>query len=169
VFGRGEFLLLAGRARNLGRSLVHPVAARWLPAIETQVRLQGSRQWELLWDSLTESAEKLGLHRIQLDLNLPMIQESFNATWERPAAPEPDRCWQIRLPLMTMSDQPIGGLTVCGQRNGDPVCQDIERLLEIVEPFEERLRSLAEQQLAAIPSVVPVHRNGHPPVQGMKG
>lgn len=151
IFGRGEFLLLAGRARNLGRSLVHPLApnGRGL-TVQTQVRLQGSRQWELLWESLTESAEKLGLRRIQLDLNLPMMQESFNATWEQPSGTSPDRCWQVGLPLMMLTDEPVGRITVQGERNGTTACDQIERLLELLGPFEDQLRDFTQ---AAVPAL----------------
>jgi len=43
------------------------------------VRLQGNQKWEMLWETLTESAEKLRLARVHLDVNAPALHESYVA------------------------------------------------------------------------------------------
>ena len=119
---------------------------------------------------MTESADKLGLQQIDLDLNLPQVQEGFNATWERPSIGHSDRRWKMVLPLVA-TDQLLGQLTICGERNGEPLCDDINLLLELVEPFEARLRTLTEPDAVATCDLRPVAvpGNDHPPVEAMKG
>ena len=70
-FGQGEFVLLRSRLWNAARSLVRRPDANNSLARESTTRIQGSRQWETLWATLTESADKLGLTRIHLSRQRP--------------------------------------------------------------------------------------------------
>ena len=47
------------------------------------------------------------------------------------------------LPLVATA-QLFGQLTICGERNGQPLCDDVNLLLELIEPFEVRLQTLTE-------------------------
>ncbi len=144
LFGRGEFLLLAGKFRNLSASLFHLVVNR-AHIRQNQVRLQGSRQWDLLWQTVTESAEKLSLARVRLDLNLPAMREGYNATWERGQPAELEDCWSVELPLV-LEHRTVGRLQVRGRRNGSPAHEDIEKLLDMLGPFEEKLLAITQEQ-----------------------
>jgi len=170
AFGRAEFLLVTNRVRRIGVSLMQPVRRGSSKIQQSKVRLQGSREWGLLWATLTESADKLGLQHITLDLNLPQIHEGFHATWEQALLGDRDRRWKMVLPLVA-NGQLLGHLTVCGERNGEPLCDDINLLLEICEPFETRLQTLTERHAVAPFDLIPVAvpGNDHPPVEEMKG
>jgi hypothetical protein len=146
MFGRPEFLLLAGHLRRASRSLVRPMASGETRVFETVVRLQGSRQWELLWAALTESADKLQLSKICLDVDLTAAREGYHASWERPLDDGFERCWRMEIPLV-VADRLVGRLTMTGQRNGESACRDIERLLDLVEPFETHLLTIAQHEL----------------------
>lgn len=149
VFGRAELLLLVGRLCHLSPWLVRPAASNGPRIRQTTIRLQGSRQWETLWRVLTNSAEKFHLDKVCLDLNLPAEKEGYTATWERPSPGDFEHRWHVDLPL-GVADKPVGRLTIAGERNGKSTCRIIEQLLELVKPFEARLRALAAQDLPAL-------------------
>ncbi len=154
IFGNAEFQLLIRRLRNAGRSFAkRPGGAKDEP-IETVVRLQGSGRWDTLWDTLRESAEKLPLEKISLDLSLPMIHEGYSATWARSAQVEDDRCWRVDVPLM-FDHQKVGQLTVAGEQNGETTSQMIAKVLDLVEPFELKLRAIAAEQHPSPPHTGP--------------
>jgi UDP-GlcNAc:undecaprenyl-phosphate GlcNAc-1-phosphate transferase len=143
LFGRAEFALLWNRFRNMVRALVPGLAGTSAEAASSAVRVQGSRRWDLLWEALTESVEKFHATRLHLDLDLPMIQESYDATWEKSDRSDREVSWRMEIPLVVGSIR-VGSLNVTGQRNGVPICRDIEPLLEIVESIESQLSSLVE-------------------------
>jgi UDP-GlcNAc:undecaprenyl-phosphate GlcNAc-1-phosphate transferase len=154
-FGRGELQLLAARGRRLSMAFATPIIGRSLVSRQSQVRLQGTREWELLWEGLTETAEKLKLRRVQLDVNLPRMHESFNAVWERPGDSEREDQWQVSVPL-TISDRTVGRLIILGQRNGHQVCREIESLVDFIETFEQQFGDFAaETVLGGIPRPQP--------------
>ncbi len=157
VFGRGEMVLLFDRLKSVGISLLHPLVTRDAAVRETAVRLQGSGDWDLLWTTLTESADRLHLVRIRLDVNLPLAQESYSAAWERTLADGADRCWKVDIPLL-LTGQPIARLTVVGERNGESSCSAIDLLMDMLVPFEERICSLADDYSAL--GTLSLARNG---------
>ncbi len=148
LFGRGEFGLLAVRARDMTLSLVRPIDPNPSQARERVARFQGSRQWELLWTTLIESAEKLELTMISLDLNVPSIAESFHAHWSRNGQNETETEWRLRLPL-SVAGHSAGKLIIAGQRDDASACPRIELILEMLEPFESRLRDLTLDEITA--------------------
>jgi UDP-GlcNAc:undecaprenyl-phosphate GlcNAc-1-phosphate transferase len=141
LFGRAEFLLFWNRFRSILRTTMPGLAGSSVEAASSAVRLQGSRRWNLLWEALTESAEKFHATRLHLDLDLPMIQESYNATWEKPDRCDREVSWQMEIPLVVGLTQ-VGRLNVTGQRNGVAMCCNIEPLLEVVDSIESQLSSL---------------------------
>jgi UDP-GlcNAc:undecaprenyl-phosphate GlcNAc-1-phosphate transferase len=143
-FGRAESALIWKRISDLGRSLSPVTAEDRGTSSEDTVRLQGSREWDILWKMLTESAEKLHLRKIHLDLNLPMLHEGFNATWESHDPQNPEMHWQVDIPLV-VNCCPAGRLTVVGERNGVPAAHDIECVLEVVDSIEAELPVFVER------------------------
>lgn len=143
LFGRGEMLLVAHRVRRVGASLMHPLKPRPNGTVQTSVRLQGREHWDLLWGNLTETADRMHLARLHLDVHLPMLHESYNATWDRPPSDNHDERWQIDVPLM-VSGRPVGRLTIAGHSNGSGSTHQIEQLRELIEPLETRIRTLTQ-------------------------
>ena len=138
LFGRVESEMLLRRLSGLGRSLIYGTKSREIEPGEEILRLQGSRQWRTLWETLTESATRLHVYRIHLDLNLPKYHEGFSATWESADRPNSEMHWSVDIPLMVDGGL-AGRLTVLGCRNGEPVAREIESLLEVASSLEREL------------------------------
>jgi UDP-GlcNAc:undecaprenyl-phosphate GlcNAc-1-phosphate transferase len=148
LFGRGEFGLLASRARDIALSIVRPIDPRFRRALETTARFQGSREWDVLWATLTESAGRLQLTKISLDLNVPAIAEGYHASWSRNGREDHENEWKLKLPL-AVAGHTAGSLTIAGERDDDSACPSIELILEMLEPFESRLRDLTVDEIVA--------------------
>ncbi len=135
VFGRTELMLVGNRLRTVGRSLV---GARKNGIQMTSIRLQGAGRWETLWETFTEAAEKLGLCEILLDINYPAEHEEYHASWKTPGRLNRRHCWRVELPFL-VGAHPVGHLVIVGQSDGRPACEDIQKVLDMVEPFESQL------------------------------
>ena len=142
VFGHSELKLVSIRLSGFVRSLVTVRGRDPKIAVQQTVRLQGSRPWELLWESLTEWADKLDLRHIRLDLNLPLLGEGYHASWERTTNGDVDRCWRLDLPLIA-GQRVAGYLKISGDRTGTAT-ENMQRVLDLLEPFEAHLLMLAE-------------------------
>jgi UDP-GlcNAc:undecaprenyl-phosphate/decaprenyl-phosphate GlcNAc-1-phosphate transferase len=159
LFGQAEFVLLWTRARGALHG-VAPISPSLSDNMTNGViRLQGSRQWEVLWETVSEAAAKLHLNRVFVDLNLPALHENLSATWERPGFCDRERCWQVDLPLMVTGHM-VGRLVAVSVRNGAPMCREIEPVFELVEAVESQLGAFLEAAGDARPhrsSPVSVH------------
>ena len=145
LFGRTEFLLSLGRLRRISHSFVAPFVSRQSGTSHTFIQKQGARRWDQIWETLIESAERLSLSRISLNLSFPISHKGFNATWERSASDDTERCWRMEVPLL-VEGQPVGHLTILGQRNGQPASREIECSLDLLEEFETQLLAMANRE-----------------------
>jgi UDP-GlcNAc:undecaprenyl-phosphate GlcNAc-1-phosphate transferase len=114
------------------------------------VQLQGERQWTLLWESLTEWGDKLHLLHIVLDVNLPAMREGFHANWNRPSHRERHEVWRLDFPLF-VDGLAVGRLEVAGDHleSDGSVGTSIERLVDLLEPFEKAFAAVATSPTAA--------------------
>ncbi len=160
VFGRAELLLLGGHLRKVGRTIVTPMAVREHTASEISVRLQGSGEWESVWEAFIESIDCARLDEIRLDVNCPVAHEAYHASWERLKRDDSKRCWRLQYPLVIDGRQ-VGGLVVVGKCNGRSACEDMQNLipalqaleLTLVDMFgEEIIVSDKEDNLASVPA-----------------
>jgi UDP-GlcNAc:undecaprenyl-phosphate GlcNAc-1-phosphate transferase len=143
IFGHVEFVMLASRVKSLGMSLVN---ARTSGAWQTSFRLQGTRHWEILWQSLIEYADKAQLLEVKLDINLAAIQEGYHASWRRRSTFERREQWRVELPLFTETHV-VGRLTIAGGReDGVLVCEAIGRILDMLASLESEISTLASSQ-----------------------
>ena len=149
IFGRVELLLVGNRLRRVGRLLVSPMVSKPTEALETTVHIRGSRQWDLLWTTFVESSDKLQLTEIRLDVSVPTIHEAYHASWQRPGKTPPEACWNVDIPLV-FDDQPVGRVRVAGRRDERSACLSIQHLMELIEPFELRLQTLARDEVPAM-------------------
>lgn len=154
AFGRAELFLVGARLRGFSRGLMSPLFPRRGAAWQTTLRLQGNRQWDLLWNTFIESADKLDLLRIRLDLNLPTMHEAYHASWERSAASRSDYRWHVEIPLMQHL-RPMGLIRVTGRCGKGSPCAQMQQLLDLIEPFEASLRAIAADEASAITSNQP--------------
>jgi UDP-GlcNAc:undecaprenyl-phosphate GlcNAc-1-phosphate transferase len=157
MFGHAELRLLASRLNATGRSLIRINIRRRTPGTNSSVHLQGYREWQQLWADLTESAEALAVHRVELNVNAPMIQEGFHASWTLRAS-DPERTWRLDMPVVA-SGRPIGRVRLVGERLADFRAGDLEKILCLFESFESQVQLLftpaADSPPKAAPPVLP--------------
>ena len=146
VFGRAELLLLGGHIRRIGRTIVTPMAVRENTASEISVRLQGSGEWESVWETFVESIDCTRLDEIRLDVNCPVAHEAYHASWERLKRDDSKRCWRLEYPLVIDGRQ-IGGLVVVGKRNGHSSCEDMQQLIPALQALELRLVGMFGEEM----------------------
>ena len=145
MFGRAELFLLGNRLGHVGKSLIPSFTSKKNGVRETTIRLQGSGDWNVLWETLIESASKFGLHEIHLNVSSPIIQEDYHASWVRPDGEgNRDRRWQMELPLL-VADRSIGFLKIVGNRLEESSCGNMQGLLEFVGLLEKELSALCEE------------------------
>lgn len=154
IFGHTELLLALVKTRAFVRSVVSPRRRKSHTPWDDAVRLQGTRQWELLWETLTESAAKLELVQVRLDVNVPRLGEGYHASWNRPHDGSHDRYWRLELPLIA-DHRVMGYLKVVGERGGE-AGQNLERLLDLMEQIEAHLLKIATAELNGVSRRSPV-------------
>ncbi len=141
MFGHSELRLVASRFQSLGRSFFringrHPRSQ----GTHSAVHLQGNCEWAYVWAGLKEAALELPVNNLELNLNAPMIQEGFHASWARRAADEED-VWRFELPLMAAGHR-IGHLRVSGERAPHLPAAELEKILCLFETVEAQLETL---------------------------
>lgn len=153
TFGHIEFALLRERFRQHGLAFRSDETNHSMPRHGT-VRLQGSHEWERLWESLVESADSYSLTKLQLTIHMPAVHEAFYANWKAPKnkSIDSDTLWKMTHPLM-IEDEVVGKLDIAGIADGtsSSTTAQISNVLEFLEPIEEdlcRIRTtLREQRL----------------------
>lgn len=153
VFGYTEFLLLTSRLKAVGASFFLPLRGTNGSVRQACVRLQGSRQWEGLWIDLTDSAERLNLNSIRLDVNVPSLHEVFHASWDRVDRVETAELWRTEVPLF-VRDKVVGRVEITGTRQNGSVSQWLSQLSEVLQSLESRVVTLAQEDGA-------VHETNH--------
>ncbi len=144
VFGHTEVLLAAVRVRSLLRSIFWPRPRDMTAGWDDVVHLQGTRQWGVLWETLTESAGRMGFVQLCLDLNVPTLGEGYHAAWNRPNNSESNRLWRLELPLLN-NDRVLGYVKVVGDR-AEISRQNLEQMAELLEQIETHLGWLIESR-----------------------
>ncbi len=137
AFGHVEVRMLLSRIKSLflSRGAAHTAA----------FQLQGTREWDLIWQSLVEFAEKNQLVEIKLDINLAAAQEGYHASWRRPCTSEKRERWNTTMPLFA-GDHVVGRLVVHGRHHsGLSTCEAIDQLINFLEPIEAEVVELANQ------------------------
>lgn len=141
-FGHSEFLLLGGRLKRLVGSLVRfPHARNGYVSPPFHARLTGTRDWEDLWTTLTEYAERFDLSSVQLNVHLPALNEDYHVNWERKERGTEQKQWSTEIPLMA-HEMTIGRLRIRGKCTGGSVCEWMGDLIAGLKPFETQMVSL---------------------------
>ena len=135
AFGHVEVRMLLSRMKSflLSRGGPHQVA----------FQLQGTREWDLVWQSLVEYAEKNQLVEIKLDINLAAAQEGYHASWRRPCSSEKRERWHTIIPLFA-GEHVVGRVVVHGRKQtGVSTCEAIDLLVNFIEPIEAKVVELS--------------------------
>jgi UDP-GlcNAc:undecaprenyl-phosphate GlcNAc-1-phosphate transferase len=155
LFGHAELLLIKERLISVVLSFWHRGPYR--DGHQLEVHLQGSADWNELWNELTASAGELNLKRICLDVNAPAMHERYHARWTC-GEDEGDHAgfWRVEIPL-SHHQQPLGRLEITGEGDREAVSLSIAtvaKLLAKCEAVVPRLtRSVAPPSAVAVESL----------------
>ena len=140
VFGFSELTMVTQRAFGFGSSLLTSTCGSSEMIRQETVCLQGSRNWEELWTTLTDFAERHGLSRLRLDLNVPWMHEGFYARWQRGEDSQEAHLWLTRLPLLS-GGRVMGRLELAGRANRETAArlELLSQLLVELQPCVDRL------------------------------
>lgn len=161
VFGHAELLLVTARFRALGLSLVTPSWRADAVPLASSVQLQGSHDWQSLWDAMLDHAADLKLTHAGLNIDLPWIQESFHASWSREERRRGGPAWQAEIPLLA-DGRLVGRLVLTGEGD-DSVGERFADVAGLIRLVEGQLASVARaaqpasaapRKLEAPPAVV---------------
>ena len=143
-FGHAECRLILGKSKNFAKSfLTHPAQCED-NKLQTRVPLQGTGDWDVIWDQLVEFAKGHELAKVRVDLNVSWLQEGYHATWNSVRLPEKAFQLVVRLPLFC-------------NRSSDSQQVSIG-ILEIVAPANDptvykRVAALSEMLVALSPAI----------------
>lgn len=154
VFGHDEFMLVVRRIQHLTLSLIPTTTdpADLVPSREFKTRLQGTNQWDELWDRLVNLAKQHDVCRMQLNVHLPALLVDYHADWSRKERFDDTLLWSTELPLFYDS-RPVGRLRLAAPSPSDSTCVAISDQLLQFKEFEGELTAIfdslkAQKQLA---------------------
>jgi UDP-GlcNAc:undecaprenyl-phosphate/decaprenyl-phosphate GlcNAc-1-phosphate transferase len=143
LFGHQEFVLLIRRVKHILVTLLPLPRRAGIRRGELQDRLEGSRQWDELWDTLVDFADKFDLNSVQLVVHLPAMREAYRANWNRKRAPAETEVWHSDIPLIA-NNLAVGRLRITGSCSNGSVCVWMSDLIAGLKPFEEQMLDLIE-------------------------
>jgi UDP-GlcNAc:undecaprenyl-phosphate GlcNAc-1-phosphate transferase len=112
LFGYTEFLLLKERIRS---ATTGRLARPGTDGQQIAVRLQGSLEWQKLWNRLVSSAPELELEELHLNINIPALHEGYYARWRQGGRRDGRHpAWRFEMPLSSQGT-PIGSLRLAGK------------------------------------------------------
>lgn len=150
LFGTAELTLVGKRLAAAVRGL-RPAPAGGL-GWELAVRLQGTADWDEVWQDLSGCAGAMNLQTVCLDVNAPALQEDYHARWDRGGPPFPEtHVWRVEIPLFGHG-QPIGRLAIAGGRDDESITDKLLTVAKIIEAAEVRA---AEVTASHVPLTVP--------------
>lgn len=149
AFGFTELSLLASRFLALGGSLLPPAVGKTQRTRQRIVRLQGSRDWHQLWDTLTEFGERHELCRLRLNLNLSWLHEEFHASWDRSSPAGDSERWLTSMPLVAHG-RTVGRLEIGGALTDESVYTLLSLVAELLESMEPCIHRLSAEEPVAV-------------------
>lgn len=161
LFGYAECVLVARKLKSMLVSLV-PFLRNTSdgPRSPMHARLTGTRDWEDLWGMLTEYAERFDLSSVQLNVNLPALNEEYHVNWNRRDPGAAQHHWMTDIPLY-VDHVTVGRLRITGNSAEGSVCVLMGELIAGLKPFEIQIANLISDQVAAEPPVQPKIETGH--------
>jgi UDP-GlcNAc:undecaprenyl-phosphate GlcNAc-1-phosphate transferase len=145
LFGHHECVLLVKRLKGLTRSLIPSFSSTENRSGENiQTRLRGHRQWEDLWETLTNYGDRFDLQAIQLNVSLPRIGEEFHANWRQPnSGADESELFHANIPLHAHG-MVVGRLRIAGIAGVTDIFEGIGELIAGLTPVEMHLCDLLD-------------------------
>ncbi len=140
-FGYAECLLLGRRVKSLALSMLPRACRAETERQQFCTHLQGTREWDGLWRTLTDFAERFDLNSVQLNVNLPAWHEEYHASWKRRTVTNERELWSSDIPL-SVSDLNVGRLKITGSCDQVSVSTWMQQLIAGLKPVEARLQEL---------------------------
>lgn len=102
IFGNAELKLVTRKASGLLQTMIdNSPEGESAKVRQSIVHVQGNRNWDHVWQNLSDFADTSGLLELTLDLNAPWIHESFHATRRRQdIARGSNHEWYAQIPLI---------------------------------------------------------------------
>ncbi len=150
VFGFAELELLFKRSVNFSKTIVARRGVSDHQVRQQTVRLQGSREWDTVWSTMVEFAEKHHLAKISLDLNMPWLHEGFHASWHKNKLPEFSERWSLRLPVVSKT-KVLGRIEVLGHHQNADTYAVMTALAEMLNELQSGIQNLVEDFKIANP------------------
>lgn len=141
IFGFAELMLVVRKFREFAHSMLTPATRADQSVRHQAIRLQGSRNWEIVWETLVEFAEKSGLCRVHLDLNAPWLHEGFHANWQRSRLPDRLERWSTSLPIHS-AGRVFGRLDIVGPVPAGRNFEVLTELANILEDLEPQIEAM---------------------------
>ncbi|GAB5441889.1 MAG: MraY family glycosyltransferase [Fuerstiella sp.] len=149
-FGHTEMSLLSNRLRRLSASMLQRRAPHQSILHDEKVQLHGDHNWQELWETLTDFAERFEMDSVELMVNLPKIGEEYHASWRRKTKTASHEEWKSEIPLI-VEDMRVGYIRVVGAVGDGSICKWMSDLIGGLQSFEDELvmliRDLREQRL----------------------
>ncbi len=132
AFGYTEMLLVIRRATHFAGSFLERVHSDDSIAKHRAVQLQGSREWDKVWQTMVEFAEREQLSSMEMDLHVPWLEEGFHGTWRRSKMPDRQERWNVNLPIFA-GERIAGSVHMCGLAERDNMLGCLNRLTLLIE------------------------------------
>lgn len=155
-FGHAECRLLMMKATHMTRSFFITPAQSSLEKNHHCLPLQGTGNWNMVWEPLVEFAQIHDLAKISIDLNLSWLHEGYHATWSDIRMPARANQLQMKWPILirvgnqdTMIN--VGSLNVVADTDSPRVHERIAdlcvRLADLESQIQMVIAELGRQQL----------------------
>lgn len=156
AFGYSELVLVARRGSHFAMSFLERGSTSDQITRHKAVRLQGTRSWESIWEQLVEFAENEGVSKLNLDLNVPWLEEGYHGSWQRSRLPDRSERWTVSIPVFG-GGKIAGRVEVVGHAIDEHSQGSIRRLIfllgeitpEIGTVLESDTRKVQERLVAA--------------------
>ena len=146
-FGHAECHLLYRRVAGLFHSMLPALRPAVQRGGEFRARLDGTREWEELWQSLIEFADRFDMVAVKLNVSLPALREEYHAHWTRKGTANVRRLWSAEVPLVAQN-MTVGRLQISGSCPEDGVCDWMGELISGLKPVEARVSEILDDECA---------------------
>ncbi len=153
-FGHTEMSLLSTRLKRLSGSMLKRATPMEAVMHDEKIQLNGNRDWQRLWSTLTEFAERFNMDAVQLMVHLPQLDEAYHASWQKKSNTDAHETWKSSIPLI-VNQMNVGHIHVTGAVGEGSICKWMSDLIGGLQAFEAELISLIndvkkEHEAAAI-------------------
>jgi UDP-GlcNAc:undecaprenyl-phosphate GlcNAc-1-phosphate transferase len=143
LFGSAELAMLARKTANFGESLLVRSNQSDTCVHQKTVQLQGSRQWDSIWNSLVEFAVDRQLSKIKLDVSIAWMEEGYHGSWQRSRLPDKAEQLYLKLPIF-IGNRLVGRLEVIGCANSSSLQDTLEQLNDRFSDLHTEIERLVQ-------------------------